>query len=108
MINARHLLAIAVWVAASCAPATQYPATPAYNRYTLEEIIQWSKAGESPDHIIAKLETAHGFYPLTAKDIVQLHDKGLPVAVLDYLLDTYVRRVRIEERFQLPGRFGSQ
>ncbi len=88
-----------------CAAPTQYPSTPAFNRYTLEEVVQWSKAGEPAQRIIDRLEAARGFYPLRAGDIIRLHEAGVSTPVLDYLLDTYVRRIRIEERFQAPSRF---
>lgn len=54
------------------------------------------------------LEEARGFYPLKAEEIIRLHDAGVPTPVLDYLLDTYARRTRYEERFQMPSRFESQ
>lgn len=103
-----HRLLAAVIVASGCTPATQYPSTPAYNRYTLEEVVQWSKAGDSPARIISRLDAASAFYPLRAGEIVRLHEEGVPTPVLDYLLDTYVRRVRYEERFQAPSRFDPQ
>jgi hypothetical protein len=96
---------VAAAILMGCAAPTQYSSTPAYNRYTLEEVVQWSKAGETPQRIIAKLDAARAFYPLRAADIIQLHEQGVPAPVLDYLLDTYVRRVRTEERFQMPQRF---
>jgi hypothetical protein len=101
----------ALWIASAivalggCATATEYPATPAYNRYTLEQVVEWSKAGESAERIIARLEAARALYPMTASDIVRLEKEGVPVPVLNYILDTYVMRVRREERFQMPSRF---
>jgi hypothetical protein len=104
-MKTRCAIAAAAMILASCAAPTQYSSTPAYNRYTLEDVVQWSKAGEAPQKIIAKLDEAHGFYPLRASDIIRLHEQGVSVPVLDYLLDTYLRRTRYEERFQMPSRF---
>ena len=83
---------------AGCA-TTQYP-VPASG----EDIIAMVHAGEPSKEIIAKLEAANGFYPLRASDLVRLHDQGVPLDVLDYMQDTYLRGVRREERFQLPQR----
>ena len=87
---------------AGCA-TTQYP-VPAYNRYSAEDIIAMAHAGEPSKEIIAKLQAANGFYPLRASDLVRLHEQGVPLDVLDYMQDTYIRGVRREERFQLPQR----
>src|SRR5690349_9634535 len=88
---------------AACA-TTEYPRVPAYNRYTVEELLAMSKQGEPPELIIQRLEQARGqnFYPLTASDIVHLHDEGMPVQVLDWMQQQYLWQVRREERFQLP------
>jgi hypothetical protein len=101
----RSGMAVLLTALAGCAAPTQYASTPAYSRYTLEEVVAWSQAGEAPERIIARLDAAHGFYPLTAGEIIRLHSQGVSPPVLDYLLDTYVRGVRHEERFQLPSRF---
>ena len=93
---------------AGCTTTTDYPATPAHSRYQVEDIIAMSKAGESDAQIIAKLRRSSGFYPLTASEIVKLHGEGVSLAVLDYMQKTYLRGVRMEERFQLPSRFSSQ
>jgi hypothetical protein len=87
---------------AGCA-TTQYP-VPAYNRYSAEDIIAMVHAGEPSKEIIAKLEASNGFYPLRASDLVRLHEQGVPLDVLDYMQDTYIRGVRREERFHLPQR----
>jgi hypothetical protein len=88
---------------AGCA-TTQYPSVPAYNHYSAEDIIAMVHAGEPSKEIIAKLEASNGFYPLRASDLVRLHDQGVPLDVLDYMQDTYIRGVRREERFRLPQR----
>jgi hypothetical protein len=92
---------------AACAAPTQYSSTPAYSKYTLEQVIEWSKAGEAPARIIARLDAANAFYPLTASELVDLRDKGVSPEVLDYIHDRYVEVVRHEERFGGPGRFNA-
>lgn len=94
-------LAIAFPLAGCATP--EYP-VPAYNRYSAEDIIAMVHAGEPSKEIIAKLQAANGFYPLRASDLVRLHEQGVPLDVLDYMQDTYIRGVRLEERFRLPQR----
>jgi hypothetical protein len=99
------MLAMVILQVVGCS-TSEYQSVPAYNRYSAEDIIAMARAGETSNQIIAKLQAANGFYPLRARDLVRLHDQGVPLEVLDYLQDTYVRGVRREERFQLPQRFG--
>ena len=89
---------------AACATPTQYDSSPAYNKYTLEQVIEWSRAGEPPAKIIERLDAANAFYPLTASELVSLRDQGVSLPVLDFIQDRYVRIVRHEERFQLNRR----
>ena len=91
---------------ASCV-TTDYPRVPAYNRYRVEDVLAMAKQGEPPQSIIRKLDQAGAFYPLSASDIVRLHDQGMPMEVLDYMQESYVWKVRREERFQLPQRFSA-
>ncbi|HZQ61048.1 MAG TPA: hypothetical protein VFC24_06850 [Casimicrobiaceae bacterium] len=100
------LLALVALACVSCV-STEYRNVPAYNRYTVEDVLGMAKHGDPPDVIVRRLEQAHGFYPLTASQIVALHDEGMPLPVLDYMQQTYVHQIRREERFQLPQRFGA-
>jgi len=105
-VHLRRIALLAMVAAASsvagCA-TTQYPVPP-YNRYSAEDIIAMAHAGEPSKQIIAKLRAANGFYPLRASDLIRLHEQGVPLDVLDYMQDTYIREVRREERFHLPQR----
>jgi hypothetical protein len=109
-VNFRHLVPAfaAAALVTGCTSPTAYTSTPAYNRYQVEDIIAMSKGGESDGRIIDKLQEANGFYPLTASEIVTLHGEGVSLGVLDYMQKTYLRGVRREERFQMPGRFSSK
>jgi len=94
---------------ASCATTTEYPSVPAYNYYSVEDVLAMAKQGQSSEQIIANLQQharGNAFYPLRASELVRLHAEGMPLPVLDYMQDTYLRTVRIQERFQLPSRFG--
>jgi len=100
-------LAAAAILAAGCATPTQYSSTPAYSKHTLEEVVQWSKEGQSPERIIGKLQQATAYFPLTGSEFVKLHEQGVSLAVLDYLQEVYVHQIRYEERFLMPRRFGA-
>jgi hypothetical protein len=84
-----------------CVAPTQYESTPAYSKYTLEQVIEWSRAGEPPARIIERLDAANAFYPLTASELVSLRDKGVSLPVLDFIQDRYVRIARHDARFGL-------
>ena len=85
----------------ACVAPTAYESTPAYNRYTLEQVIEWSRAGEPPARIIERLDAANAFYPLTASELVGLHAHGVALPVLDFIQDRYVRIVAHDARFGL-------
>lgn len=86
---------------------TEFKTTPAYNKYTPEDVLAMAKNGEPPNQIIAKLGRANSFYPLKPHDLIRLHEMGMPTEVLDYMQESYVWKVRRQERFQLPERFYS-
>lgn len=100
-------VAIVIALLAGCAAPTAYESTPAYSKYTLEQVIQWSKEGLPADQIVSRLNAANSFYPLTARELISLRDQGVSLDVLDYLVDSYVGTVRHEERFQLNRRFSA-
>ncbi|MFC4158212.1 hypothetical protein [Chitinimonas lacunae] len=65
---------------------------------TVDEALAMSKAGASPDAIIAKMRDTRARYDLTASDMVRLHEQGMPPPVLDYMQRTQLEQVRSEER----------
>ena len=75
------------------------PPTPA-------EIVERSKAGDAPTQIIALLRAARAVYPLTATEIIGLHDQGVDNAVLDYMQTTYLEAVRADERGRFYAYYG--
>jgi hypothetical protein len=101
MIRSVSPLLLCLALAAGCAAPTAHESTPAYSRYTLEDVVAWSKAGEAPERIIARLAAANAFYPLTASELISLRDKGVSPQVLDFLLERYVATVRRDARFGL-------
>lgn len=64
---------------------------------TVDDALRMSKAGQSPDAIIAQMRASRSSYRLSASDIVRLHKDGLPEPVLDYMQQTQLEDVRNEQ-----------
>lgn len=64
------------------------------------EIIQLSASGASPGEIIQRMRDSRTVYLLDARDIIDLHERGVSVEVLEAMLETWkhdvVRRARHE------------
>ena len=52
---------------------------------SIDEIVEMAKAGKPAEEIVRELQETRAVYPLTASQIVSLHDQGVPDAVLDYM-----------------------
>jgi outer membrane murein-binding lipoprotein Lpp len=52
---------------------------------TLDEIVTDSKAGKTPDEIIAKIKSSNSRYELTTAQTLDLSKQGVDVKVLDYI-----------------------
>lgn len=61
---------------------------------SLDEIVSMSKAGNSPDQIIEKIQTSNSYYDLTPSQSVQLSKQGVDNKVLDYIYDSRERALR--------------
>jgi hypothetical protein len=89
-------LAFAALLASGCAILEPRPAP-----LTRSELIMLAKTGAPAQTIIAELERTRTVLSLSASDIVQLHEAGVPREVLDYLQRAQIAQVRREERFDL-------
>jgi hypothetical protein len=78
--------------------AARHPPRP-----TLDEIVQMSKDGRPAEEIVRELQQSHAVYPLTASQILSLHENGVDVSVLDYLQSEYAASIRREERMLHGG-----
>jgi hypothetical protein len=74
------------------------------------QIVELARAGRSAPEIIAELERTATVLPLSASDIVNLHEAGVPEPVLDYLQRVQIDAMLWEERnrwwYGYPG-FGA-
>ena len=64
---------------------------------TVGDVIQMSKEGVPSETIIGKMRDSESVYPLTAKQLVELHDQGVADHVLDYMQQTYIDQQRQEQ-----------
>ena len=72
---------------------------------SVDQIIQMSKDGKPADEIIRELQETHAVYPLTASQIVKLHDEGVPESVLDYMQSVYADSIRWDARMQYESTY---
>lgn len=65
---------------------------------TSDEMIALSKSGLDSPRIIEELKRTETVLPLTASDIVRLHEAGVPDAVLDHLQRAQIDEIRWRDR----------
>ena len=78
----------------------QHPPPP-----SIEQIIEMSRSGTPADEIIRTLQQTRAVYPLTASQILKLHEHGVPDAVLDYMQNAYAERIRWDARMEYEGTY---
>ncbi|OGV73428.1 MAG: hypothetical protein A3B82_00890 [Methylophilales bacterium RIFCSPHIGHO2_02_FULL_57_10] len=59
-----------------------------------DELVRLSKAGETPDAIIAKIRDSHSSYTLTPAQMIDLYRQGVDTKVLDYIQSSWEQAVR--------------
>lgn len=72
---------------------------------SIEQIVEMAKAGKPAEDIVRELQETRAVYPLTASQIVRLHEQGVPDAVLDYMQNTYAESLRREARMQYESNY---
>ncbi|HVY04435.1 MAG TPA: hypothetical protein VHB46_00535 [Burkholderiales bacterium] len=72
---------------------------------TIEQIVEMAKAGKPAEDIVRELQETRAVYPLTASQIVKLHEQGVPDTVLDYMQNAYSDSIRWEARMQYENTF---
>lgn len=70
---------------------------------TIDQVVEMARSGRPADEIVRELQETRAVYPLTASQILGLHDQGVPGAVLDYMQNAYVESIRREARMQYDG-----
>ena len=77
---------------AGCVSAPPLPPAP-----TVDEIVQMSKDGLTPDDIIRRLDESRALYPLKASELARLHEQGVPDEVIDHMQQTLIEAERARE-----------
>lgn len=72
---------------------------------SIEQIVEMAKAGKPAEEIVRELQETRAVYPLTASQIVKLHEQGVPEAVLDYMQNAYTESIRWNARMQYESTY---
>ena len=64
---------------------------------TIGQVIQMNKDGVPSDTIVKSMRDSDAVYRLTAAQLAELHDMGLPDQVLNYMQQTYVAAERRQQ-----------
>ena len=72
---------------------------------SIDQIVEMAEAGRPAQEIIRELQETRAAYPLTASQIVKLHEQGVPDAVLDYMQNAYTDSIRWAARAQFEGAY---
>ena len=72
---------------------------------SIDQIVGMANAGRPADEIVRELQETRAVYPLTASQIVRLHEQGVPDAVLDYMQNAYGESIRWNARRQYESTY---
>ncbi len=72
---------------------------------SIDQIVEMANAGKPAEEIVRELQDTRAVYPLTASQIVRLHEQGVPDAVLDYMQNVYTESIRWDARMQYEGTY---
>jgi hypothetical protein len=86
---------ILVFLASGCA---SFPGAK-WQPLTQDEIVQLAQANTPDAQILDRIRKSRTAYRLTAQEIVSLHNAGVSFTVIDYMLQTYIDKVRDDQRF---------
>jgi hypothetical protein len=72
---------------------------------SIDQIVEMTKAGRPAEEIVRELQETRAVYPLTASQIVKLHEQGVPDTVLDYMQNAYADAIRWDARMQYESSY---
>ena len=70
---------------------------------TIAQVIQMNNDGVPADSIVKTMRDSDTVYRLTAAQLAELHDMGLPDQVLNYMQQTYIEAERRQQSAQDSG-----
>ncbi len=88
---------LALNLVSGCAGLQRRPAP------SVEQVVEMSREGKPAAEIIQELQETRAVYPLTASQIIALHDQGVADPVLDYMQNAYATSIRWDARMQYEG-----
>ncbi len=97
----KTLLGLALALAAGLLLLTGCATTGTTNQFqtvTVDQIVQMSKSGVSPDDIIKQIAESGTIYRLNASQLADLRQAGVSDQVINYMQQTYLDAVRREQR----------
>jgi hypothetical protein len=77
----------------TCTPPRPKPVTVA-------QIVDMSKSGVLPDQIISKIRASGTVYRLKASQLIELSQKGVSDAVIDYMQETYLDAIKRDAAYK--------
>jgi hypothetical protein len=92
------IVVLCLWLA-GCAGLQRRPPP------SIEQIVEMAQAGKPAEDIVRELQETRAVYPLTASQIVRLHEQGVSDAVLDYMQNAYAESIRWDARMQYEGSY---
>ena len=99
----RTLLVVALLIAVGGCATFGEPLPP---QPTLAEIVAASKAGESPQQIIERMQKSRAVYRLPASELAKLRDQGVADQVIDYMQRVHLDVIRFEESLRTRSFYG--
>jgi uncharacterized membrane protein YgcG len=93
------LMGAVILFAASCATTRPYGYT-APEPIRVARIVKWSKKGVPANVIIRRLRKSETVYRISASQIANLSQEGVPDQVLNYMQETYLRAIRRDQRLE--------
>jgi hypothetical protein len=96
MLKIRLLIATCALLAAGCAAFE--PGPPPLTR---ADVVQLTRAGETPAAIVARLKSTGTVLWLTASDIVEMRQSGVSTEVLDHLQAAQLAEMRLRAQFDM-------
>ena len=88
----KHAIAFLFLFALAGCATTPLPPPP-----TTAEIVQMAREGQPADAIIQRIEQSRAVYQLSATQLAQLREQGVPDKVIDYMQQTLIDAIRYSE-----------
>ncbi len=73
---------------------------------SLVDIVESSKAGQSPQQIIERMQRSRAVYRLPASELAKLREQGVSDQVIDYMQRVHFDAIRFEESLRVRSFYG--